>query len=468
MARRSMVFILPHSPDYRCLDRFSLHPDETQQEDKHGLVPFWPILQVLLSQQILTPKAFIELLDTITTTLHGTSGAAGDYGFLKDFLTTHAHGFFDSCWPMLAHIASALPTFFPLATLPVLGPGDELRLSGGQVACLVVHQFLCTLQVPPWRDGYHDFSIWYSSGQRHPKAVEMYLTALFTYFASLPDALTTTPLSTRINLEDRLDTIVIYRVRGCESISTRIPLEETRLSPIEVICVEEHTAGPEQYVAQGPRGAMVVASNKMIGFGQSATQEEVIIGISPEACPAVLVTLPLEDDETLSIDGSRAMLTVTGERRDIRWKEYEPAIRDLPSGKLLLMDALEMDLADTTKGLADLDEGNVDREIRKAATAFTSPDHDIIWTGLWGCGAFGGNPAVKMVILWIAASVAGVRLKILCGGIQQNFGRQFEVFTHIASARLRHAGELRSVLANVPSEAQRHDLLDWFINSLQR
>ena len=34
-------------------------------------------------------------------------------------------------------------------------------------------------------------------------------------------------------------------------------------------------------------------------------------------------------------------------------------------------------------------------------------------TGLWGCGAFGGDRRIKFLVQWIAAALAGVRLRFV-------------------------------------------------------
>ncbi|KAG7292847.1 hypothetical protein NEMBOFW57_002892 [Staphylotrichum longicolle] len=104
-------------------------------------------------------------------------------------------------------------------------------------------------------------------------------------------------------------------------------------------------------------GAAVVSANKYVGFGQSATQEEIHVGSSPEACPAVLLTPPLRDDQVLVVRGAQAMANITGQRRDIK-VEGMP----LPDGgqkawqerTMLFMDALELDMAEEGDVLPDL------------------------------------------------------------------------------------------------------------------
>ena len=42
-------------------------------------------------------------------------------------------------------------------------------------------------------------------------------------------------------------------------------------------------------------------ANKNVGFGTTGTQEELILGTSPETCPIVLFNETLEDNEAIVI-----------------------------------------------------------------------------------------------------------------------------------------------------------------------
>ena len=53
------------------------------------------------------------------------------------------------------------------------------------------------------------------------------------------------------------------------------------------------------------------------------------------------------------------------------------------------------------------------RDLHKALCGFRAaklshPDRGFCATGNWGCGAFGGSPAVKLFVQWVAASLAGL------------------------------------------------------------
>ena len=79
------------------------------------------------------------------------------------------------------------------------------------------------------------------------------------------------------------------------------------------------------------------------------------------------------------------------------------------------MDALELDLVERKEGeVVDLEDGRIDRELKKAFTAFSScrsgEKYSKVCTGLWGCGAFGGDKQIKAIIQWCAASYSGAPL----------------------------------------------------------
>ncbi|KAK3309883.1 uncharacterized protein B0T15DRAFT_17022 [Chaetomium strumarium] len=121
------------SPDIKVLDRFSLLNDDNDlsisEDPATGLVPLWPLLQSLLNptitnNRITTFPELTSLLDTISVTLHGTSHPAGDYGLLREAITSRFQGrddgffFFSHVWPRLVQLALQMPALFPRAGSP--------------------------------------------------------------------------------------------------------------------------------------------------------------------------------------------------------------------------------------------------------------------------------------------------------------------------------------------------------------
>lgn len=50
---------------------------------------------------------------------------------------------------------------------------------------------------------------------------------------------------------------------------------------------------------------------------------------------------------------------------------------------------------------------SINREILKAYTGFNVEEISTVTTGNWGCGVFGGDLQLKIIIQWLAASLAG-------------------------------------------------------------
>ena len=152
-------------------------------------------------------------------------------------------------------------------------------------------------------------------------------------------------------------------------------------------------------------------ANKDVGFGVSGTQEEVKMGMSPEACVVMLLAPTLQDNEALLIRGARQVGAFEGIGRDVRFVgPYEPKWCERC---ILAMDAMELDCTEDEGDMTiDLRESVLLRELNKAFCGFNSlgKDQVAIATGHWGCGAFGGNKCIKGVIQLMAASEANKRL----------------------------------------------------------
>lgn len=450
--------LLPTSPSRRCLDRFSL----LDEEGNDGLVAFWPLLEHILSQPVNNPAQLIDVLDTIAHANCGSSGAANDYGTLREAVAQHGDTFFSRSWPTIIQLALMLPDFFPTRKIPILKPGEKLCLTTKEVSCLVAHQFLCTYQPPPWREGYHDFGIWYGSGQRHPQAVRMYLTALFSYFDEFSaESWTNNPGTS-------LDSHVEFSLYASDRTETSLAWkwDEARLERLTVVHLEKFSTEPQEAAYQGHSGATVVSANKDIGFGQSATQEELYVGNCPEACPAVLFTPTLQDDQVLVVHRARPMLRIFGQRRDLVWERL--ASEQKQGGRMLFMDALELDEEEGSAMLPDLKQENIMREIRKAYTAFSSwsgGDNPTVWTGLWGCGAFNGDPATKVILMWMAASLAGKELRLLFDACQKDFGVKFGRFVERVQVTWT-VKDLYNGLKVIPQGIGRWETMDWLLENV--
>ncbi len=253
---------LPCSPSLICIDRFDLVGSDDDE------IPFWDILQAAIHPPLTNLKSLIDLLEILAVALRGTAGT--DFELLRQTFEkywVHPGPFFQSIWPTLRSLALELPSLFP-GGLQVLNPSnDEIVLSRRHVACLVIHQFLCTLATPPWMtDGSPDFHIWYSSRTPHPGAVEAYLFALFRYFELLAST-TESPLDSR-----GLNWPVTFTLRTVNSDYLTDELAMQSLTAFEVDLVPEQIIHKNEDELLGlPLGAAVISANKDVGFGRTAS-----------------------------------------------------------------------------------------------------------------------------------------------------------------------------------------------------
>ena len=183
----SSTIPLPHFPALLVVDRFDVL-ESTEDE-----VQYWQIVQKTLARPVTDTAEIVDIIETLSVTLHGHSRAP-NYDLLLRVLAEQ-EDLYGSIWPTICRLALDLPSLHP-TDLVVLQTGyDRIQFSRRQVASLLAHQFLCTLLFPPWMtDGSPDFSIWYCLPTPHPNAVEAYLFALFKHFSLFRDRLQEWPV----------------------------------------------------------------------------------------------------------------------------------------------------------------------------------------------------------------------------------------------------------------------------------
>ncbi len=76
--------------------------------------------------------------------------------------------------------------------------------------------------------------------------------------------------------------------------------------------------GEEQDVLGLPNGASVIFANKDVGFERTASQEEMMVGCSPELCVVMLLVPTLKGDEVLTVQGAQATISMAGYGRSTR------------------------------------------------------------------------------------------------------------------------------------------------------
>lgn len=294
---------------------------------------------------------------------------------------------------------------FPSGTLPQLSHiVDHITFSRNQVKCLLAHMFWGTFR-PLWNESsglYHTssgepihqkfprtFLDWFHSDKMSEQS-KIYIRTILKYFKS--------------SVED--------------SHSIEFHVRHQRLEPSEWLDSKHHIC-QVQIETQGRIGDygadfQVDFANKQVGFGQGATQEELILGTSPESCVVVLIANPLEDDYTIQIKGCQQFGNYTGFGSSAKFSPLQDVHSwNWSQRSILAMDARYYDGLSGDNRYQQLDEQALFRELNKALCAFSAAFGSIVESGPWGCGAFGGDREIKMITQILAASRAGCRKLVL-------------------------------------------------------
>ncbi|KAF8948509.1 hypothetical protein BGZ47_004473 [Haplosporangium gracile] len=234
-----------------------------------------------------------------------------------------------------------------------------------------------------------------------------------------------------------------------------------------------------------PPGALQLDfANKVIGggvLGRGAVQEEIRFAVCPELIVSRLFTQTLQSNEALLMKGAERFSNYNGYAQTFEW--HSNHIDSTPRDKLgrrkteiCAIDALPFKSA--PERLDQFCESVVLRELNKAIAGFRrspitssewglcrgevpSPRGDLIATGNWGCGAFGGHLQLKFLIQLIAASVCAAYSRVDDGDV---LGRDLIYFTYGLDG---FADEIRNFMTHLQASTQLFEpwkLLNCIIN----
>ncbi|XP_058799277.1 poly(ADP-ribose) glycohydrolase-like [Phymastichus coffea] len=386
----------------------SLYPLEPEKETSNGFRRRWEVIQEALLQSFLSSQ---QLEAAILSYNH-------KYADRWDF--TALHNFFNkyideeemsmclgTLVPRIVQLALQLPDLIT-APLPLLKrhTNKSISLSQLQVASLLANAFFCTF---PRRNStnpqseygsypYINFNKLFSSFRedkktRHQSVMEK-LKCLFHYFR-------------RVTSKAPEGTITIQRRYVPKKNCPRWDKQQVKLSSL-------HITSKGTIESQGAGLLQVDFANKYVGGGvlnYGCVQEEIRFVICPELMVTMLVTEALDDTEALIINGVERYSRYEGYSNSFKW--VGDFIDETPrdgSGRMktciVAIDALYF-----KQPSIQFNMGNVIRELNKAYVGFTSEvasnDLPAVATGNWGCGAFRGNPQLKVLLQLMAAAVAG-------------------------------------------------------------
>lgn len=342
--------------------------------------------------------------------------------------------FSNTVLPFMARIALKLPELFPSAELKILRQqtNDLISLSKDQVCCLLAHMFFGTISNtsnPKMQETMNFKEI-----LSNPSKINVHkLFCLFNYFSNMA---TRKPLG-----EVTYSRSVENNIRSLEEwTNSRQILQDFEIDDVGKI--ENNTSA---------NALEVDFANKFIGGGAlttGAVQEEIRFFISPECIPSLLFFESFEDNEVGYIRGTEKVNWCEGYAMNF---EFRGDLQGNSKDNILVMDALKFN------GLEEqFTERNILREVNKAVLGFKEGGPKII-TGKWGCGSFGGDPQLKLLIQWMACSELGKKMKF-CSFGEKSLWKAKDLQYKL---RTKTVGELmKRILAYTPS---RIDLFEYLL-----
>ncbi|KAK0181940.1 hypothetical protein PV327_000118 [Microctonus hyperodae] len=392
---------MPNSPH-------SLYPIEQENKPREFRLR-WEIIQEALLQSFVSSAQ----LEAAILSYNDKYAQRWDFRALHHFFNEvvdeeETKMFFDKLLPKMIQLALQLSALIT-GPIPVLKQHSNslISLSQLQVASLLANAFFCTFPrrnstnpqseyaTYPYINFNRLFSAYRDEKPNRSAAVMEKFKCLFHYFR-------------RVTTSAPEGTITIQRCY--------IPKEDCpNWSQIHNQLPPLHITSKGTIETDGAGLLQVDFANKYIGGGVlhwGCVQEEIRFVICPELIVTMLVTEVLDDTESLIISGVERYSNYEGYSNTFKWTGdfIDETPRD-NSGRrktsLVAIDALYYNQADKQFSMK-----SIIRELNKAYVGFSSfdmPKNDLsaIATGNWGCGAFRGNPQLKVLIQLMAAAVSG-------------------------------------------------------------
>lgn len=307
--------------------------------------------------------------------------------------------------PKMVDLVLSLPTLVTHA-IPLLRKQQpySLTLSQQQIACLLANAFFCTF---PRRNS----KTW---GSEYSKFASINFDTLFT--GKQFDRKKMSKIDCIINYFRRVTTSVPV---GTVTFTRQVCKSPPKWEDCSEQFTKLHVTSDGTIEGCGHGMLQVDFANKYIGGGvlsSGCVQEEIRFLICPELLVSRLFTEELDDNESIVITGAEQYSQYTGYGSTFQWSgDYvDETVRDSWGRRQVQLTAIDA-LVFRRYAKSQFKPGLVHRELNKAYSGFepthtsstTSGHQCAVATGNWGCGAFGGEPRLKAIIQWMAASVAG-------------------------------------------------------------
>lgn len=144
-----------------------------------------------------------------------------------------------------------------------------------------------------------------------------------------------------------------------------------------------------------------------------SVQEEIMFSICPEMNVGRLFSPRMKDHQAICITGTEQFTLPIGYGHHLEfgglYKDQSTVINDKRQSFVAAIDALDFRGLPTSMQFT---QDGILRELNKSYTAMSVPQiPSTVATGNWGCGVFGGNAELKLLIRWVSASRANKKLR---------------------------------------------------------
>jgi len=214
-------------------------------------------------------------------------------------------------------------------------------------------------------------------------------------------------------------------------------------------------------------------ANKFVGggvLGQGLVQEEIRFIICPELIASMLFTEVLEDNEVLVVHGAQQYSRYTGYSDTYRFNGRFIDTTEFDISNRRQTTIVAMDATRFNTDMAQFKEAAIRRELNKAFVGFqsTQPASDrsclnAVATGNWGCGAFKGNPQLKLLIQLMAARVVGRKVCYFTFKDTALVRSGWEVYRLIVDHGVT-VGDLYKLIIQYSRFGRNEDLLEYVTN----
>lgn len=368
------------------------------------------------------------------------------------YFDDHA-GFFETILPKIIEIALSLPDLVQ-TSIPLLkqGMNRAISMTQRQAACLLANAFLCTF---PRRNtqkehsefsNYPDINFSWLYGASGRNVIEK-LKCIANYFERV--------------LSNEMPSNVITFQRHCIQPPSDWEASDEKISTIKLFISSNGTI-------EEARGTLQVDfANRFVGggvLGRGCVQEEIRFVINPEMLVSKLFTECLDKLETLVMIGCEQFSMYRGYASSFEFAG--DIIDDTPLDKcrrkkcrVVAIDATNY----SYQRRQQYEKSSISRDLNKAFCGFARKDiaESIpVASGLWGCGAFGGDPIRSILIQLMACAVNQRNLTIFTFGNDQ-VRMQAQSIYETSCAKGITVGQLYSILGEFGSSYRTMELAEF-------